>query len=77
MQPSRPSVGRFPDWHAAHSTPNLLYFPSGHVTQPVLSFVGDTRRDTLIARRKKTKNGIVYRFDVRLGGEGETVFFDV
>ena len=44
---------------------------------PVLSSVGDTRGDTLIARRKNTKNGIEYRFDIKLGGEGETVFFDV
>jgi protocatechuate 3,4-dioxygenase alpha subunit len=57
-----------------------LYFSDeveANEIDPVLSSVGDTRRDTLIARRKKTKNGIVYRFDVRLGGEGETVFFDV
>ncbi|MEC7648782.1 MAG: protocatechuate 3,4-dioxygenase subunit alpha, partial [Pseudomonadota bacterium] len=39
--------------------------------------VGEDRRGTLIAKRKKTKNGIVYRFDVKLGGDGETVFFDV
>ena len=44
---------------------------------PVLTSVGEDRRGTLIAKRKKTKNGIVYRFDVKLGGDGETVFFDV
>ncbi|MGB0554358.1 MAG: protocatechuate 3,4-dioxygenase subunit alpha [Alphaproteobacteria bacterium] len=57
-----------------------LYFSDeveANEIDPVLASVGDTRRDTLIARRKKTKNGIVYRFDVKLGGEGETVFFDV
>lgn len=57
-----------------------LYFSDEVVANeidPVLSSVGDTRGDTLIARRKKTKNGIEYRFDIKLGGEGETVFFDV
>lgn len=44
---------------------------------PVLSFVGEKRRITLIAKRKNTKDGPVYRFDVKLGGDGETVFFDV
>ncbi|MEM9684514.1 MAG: protocatechuate 3,4-dioxygenase subunit alpha [Pseudomonadota bacterium] len=44
---------------------------------PVLSTVDDARRDTLIAKRRKTKDGIVYRFDIRLNGDGETVFFDV
>ena len=44
---------------------------------PVLSSVGEKRRVTLIAKRKNTKDGPVYRFDVKLGGDGETVFFDV
>jgi protocatechuate 3,4-dioxygenase alpha subunit len=57
-----------------------LYFSDevdANEIDPVLSSVGDTRGDTLIAKRKKTKNGIEYRFDIKLGGEGETVFFDV
>ena len=40
----------------------------------------EQRRQTLVAERqgKKTKDGsAVYRFDIRLQGEGETVFFDV
>lgn len=40
---------------------------------PVLARVPADRRATLIARRE----GDHYRFDVRLQGEGETVFFDV
>ena len=44
---------------------------------PVLTSVGEKRRVTLIAKRKNTKDGPVYRFDVKLGGDGETVFFDV
>ena len=45
----------------------------GQCGRPVLSSVPDDRRDTLIAR--PTDDG--YRFDVRLQGEGETVFFKV
>ena len=45
----------------------------------MLSSVHAARRDTLIARRKKTKKGNAYRFDVQVGGDDETVFspFDV
>jgi protocatechuate 3,4-dioxygenase alpha subunit len=35
------------------------------------------RRETLIAKREKREGQVVYRFDVRLQGEQETVFFDV
>jgi protocatechuate 3,4-dioxygenase, alpha subunit len=38
----------------------------------------EARRQTLIAHREQGKDGqIVYRFDIRLQGEGETVFFDI
>ena len=41
---------------------------------PVLSSVEPDRRETLVA----TVDGEgAYRFDVRLQGDGETVFFDV
>lgn len=40
---------------------------------PVLNLVPDKRKSTLIA--KKVEGG--YWFDIRLQGEGETVFFDV
>jgi protocatechuate 3,4-dioxygenase, alpha subunit len=40
---------------------------------PVLSRVGEDRRDTLIA--EPTEQG--YRFDIHLQGPGETVFFDL
>jgi len=57
-----------------------LYFADeteANEIDPVLSSVDDARRGTLIAKRKDTKKGPVYTFDVRLGGDGETVFFDV
>jgi protocatechuate 3,4-dioxygenase alpha subunit len=42
-------------------------------TDPVLGLVDPDRSGTLIAR--PTDDG--YRFDIRLQGEGETVFFDI
>ena len=44
---------------------------------PVLNSVDAARRDTLIARRTRTPGGTVYRFDIHMQGEQETVFFDV
>ena len=35
------------------------------------------RRQTLIARREMRNGAPVYRFDIRLQGDGETVFFDI
>lgn len=44
---------------------------------PVLGSVDETRRQTLIAKREETPGGTVYRFDIHMQGESETVFFDV
>jgi protocatechuate 3,4-dioxygenase alpha subunit len=45
---------------------------------PVLRLVEqDVRRETLLARREERSGEVVYRFDIRLQGDGETVFFDV
>ena len=44
---------------------------------PVLSAVPADRRGTLIAQREETPSGTVYRFDIRMQGDKETVFFDV
>jgi protocatechuate 3,4-dioxygenase, alpha subunit len=70
-----------------------LYFPdepAANEADPVLVSIGDAgRRDTLIARAEPaelaepaepgdlTGHGTVLRFDIRLQGAGETVFFDV
>ena len=43
----------------------------------VLATLPADRRDTLIASREETTAGIVYRFDVHLQGDHETVFFDL
>ena len=38
----------------------------------------EARRATLVAQRSPGTTGVpVYRFDIRLQGDGETVFFDI
>jgi len=58
-----------------------LYFPEEALnkTDPVLALVEDTRRRaTLIAGDAGLDGGAkLYRFDIVLQGDGETVFFDV
>jgi len=44
---------------------------------PVLNAVDAARRPTLVAERTESGGQTVYRFDIRLQGDGETVFFDV
>ena len=45
---------------------------------PVINLVElPPRRETLIAKRQQREGQVVYRFDIRLQGENETVFFDV
>ena len=35
------------------------------------------RRQTLIAKREERDGEVVYRFDIRIQGEDETVFLDI
>lgn len=59
-----------------HRTVTRIYFPEhtdAHAGDAVLASVPAERRDTLIA----TRSDDGYRFDVRLQGNRETVFFDV
>lgn len=45
---------------------------------PVLNLIEwEVRRQTLIGQREQRGGKTVYRFDIRLQGEAETVFFDV
>ena len=37
----------------------------------------EARRSTLVAQREDCAGQVVYRFDIRLQGDGETVFFDI
>ncbi len=57
-----------------------LYFSdeaAANEADPVLNAVEAGRRATLIAGRGERRGRTVYRFDIRLQGDGETVFFDV
>lgn len=58
-----------------------LYFDDeaeANAADPVINLVEwENRRQTLIARRSERDGQVVYRFDIRLQGENETVFFDI
>lgn len=57
-----------------------LYFDdetAANATDPVLNLVEQVqRRETLVAKRCTVDGQLAYRFDIRVQGEGETVFFD-
>ena len=54
-----------------------IYFAGepANATDPILALVPADRRETLMAKPDPTKPGL-YRFDIRLQGTNETVFFD-
>ena len=58
-----------------------LYFDDeadANAADPVLGLIEwENRRDTLIARREIRDGAPIYRFDIRLQGADETVFFDI
>ncbi len=56
-----------------------LYFDDepGNSIDPVLALVPADRRATLIATREPGNGTAAYKLDLRLQGDGETVFFDV
>lgn len=59
-----------------------MYFPDeaeANAADPVLNLIEwEKRRATLIATRGDDKDGMpVYLFEIRLQGDGETVFFDI
>ena len=51
--------------------------PQANAADPLLASVPAERRATLVARREAQPGGVVYRFDVVMQGESETVFFDL
>jgi protocatechuate 3,4-dioxygenase alpha subunit len=55
-----------------------MYFPdeSANIDDPVLNSVDPGRRHTLVAAREEAGGDTVYRFDIRMQGEDETVFFN-
>lgn len=58
-----------------------LYFDDeaeANAEDPVLNLIEwEKRRATLIAKRSERDGQIVYRFDIKLQGQDETVFFDI
>ena len=58
-----------------------LYFSdedAANAVDPVINLIEwEKRRQTLIAQRSERNGKVVYRFDITLQGEGETVFFDI
>jgi protocatechuate 3,4-dioxygenase alpha subunit len=56
-----------------------IYFggEAANDSDPVLALVPPDRRATLIATRAPGNGSVVYRLDLRLQGDNETVFFDV
>jgi protocatechuate 3,4-dioxygenase alpha subunit len=58
-----------------------MYFADetdANAADPVLNLIEQAeRRKTLIANRQMQGGKPVYRFDIRLQGDGETVFLDI
>ena len=56
-----------------------LYFADeteANSDDPVLALVEEARRSTLLAQCEETLSGTVFRFDIQMQGNNETVFFD-
>ncbi len=56
-----------------------IYFSdeAANAEDPILALVPKDRRHTLIAKKDSGGKPAVYRFDIRLAGDDETVFFDI
>lgn len=58
-----------------------LYFDDeskANAADPVINLIEwENRRATLLAKRTERDGKIIYRFDIRLQGDDETVFFDI
>ena len=56
-----------------------IYFSDepANAEDPVLNSIENSRRQTLLANRREESGKTIYRLDIKLQGENETVFFDV
>lgn len=56
-----------------------LYFSdeAANAADPILALVPDDRRGTLIAHKEPGQRPTRYRFDIRVQGDKETVFFEI
>ncbi len=87
VKPGIPSDGQAPHINVIVFMRGLLshvytriYFSDeaeANAADPVLAALPAARRETLIAARVESPEGPVYRFNIRMQGENETVFFDV
>jgi protocatechuate 3,4-dioxygenase, alpha subunit len=63
-----------------HHLYSRIYFSDEqekNAQDPLLQAVAPERRNTLIAQKTIKNNQIFYTFDIKMQGEGETVFFEV
>jgi protocatechuate 3,4-dioxygenase alpha subunit len=62
-----------------HAYTRIYFSDEGEANarDPVLQGVPADRRHTLMATRQETPTATLYRFDIRMQGENETVFFEV
>lgn len=62
-----------------HATTRIYFSDEAEANarDPVLAQVPLERRSTLIAQRQSSQTGILYRFDIHMQGDAETVFFDI
>lgn len=59
-----------------HTLYTRIYFPDeANDKDLLLNSVNETRKQTLIAKRKEITGLIMYHFDIHMQGEKETVFF--
>lgn len=87
IKPGAPTAGDAPHLNVIVFMRGLLnhvytrvYFSDeaqANAADPVFNLVEPARRQTLIAQREDTPAGTIYRFDIHMQGDQETVFFDV
>ena len=87
IKPGIPAAGQAPFINVCVTMRGLLvhtftriYFDdeaAANAQDAVLVSVPAERRATLIAKRQVLAGGVAYRFDIRMQGDAETVFFDL
>jgi len=60
-----------------HVYTRIYFSDEKNDADPILAAVPADRRSTLIAKRADRNGHAVYTLDIRLQGDGETVFFDI
>ena len=70
------NVALFARGMLVHAFTRMYFSDDALAEDPVLSVVDPDRRKTLVAERTERGTDVVYRWDIHLQGERETVFFD-